>query len=162
MSQPATATSTFLFTDIEGSTRLLQQLGDEYPRLLDEHRRLITEAVERAEAYVGPLRDAEHELQQAERALWATRRATEEAPVWRRRPLTRAASQIEAGVGPLRARVAELGEAVAPYVAEVERAEARVRDAEREASIARTRERLDELARRPRVRTVERGLGIEL
>jgi len=39
-------TSTFLFTDIEGSTRLIQALGDRYARLLDDHRRLISEAVE--------------------------------------------------------------------------------------------------------------------
>ena len=37
---------TFLFTDIEGSTRLLQQLGDEYPQLLSEHHRLLRAAVE--------------------------------------------------------------------------------------------------------------------
>jgi class 3 adenylate cyclase/DNA-binding NarL/FixJ family response regulator len=34
-------TITFLFTDIEGSTRLLKQLGDEYALLLDEHHRLF-------------------------------------------------------------------------------------------------------------------------
>ena len=44
--QPRIGTSTFLFTDIEGSTRLIQALGDDYPRVLDEHRRLITGAVE--------------------------------------------------------------------------------------------------------------------
>ncbi|MDR7419329.1 MAG: adenylate/guanylate cyclase domain-containing protein [Armatimonadota bacterium] len=39
-------TVTFLFTDIEGSTRLLQRLGSRYDRLLEEHRRLIRTAVE--------------------------------------------------------------------------------------------------------------------
>src|SRR5437867_13336689 len=34
-------TVTFLFTDIEGSTRLLHQLGDRYPEALALHRRLI-------------------------------------------------------------------------------------------------------------------------
>lgn len=48
MSHQATATSTFLFTDIEGSTRLLQQLGDDYPAVLEAHRRLIGDAVTRA------------------------------------------------------------------------------------------------------------------
>ena len=43
-----TGTVTFLFTDIEGSTRLLQQLGDEYPGLLSEHHRLLREAVDAA------------------------------------------------------------------------------------------------------------------
>ena len=44
-----TGTVTFLFTDIEGSTRLLQHLGDEYPGLLSEHHRLLREAVDAAD-----------------------------------------------------------------------------------------------------------------
>src|SRR5437899_11214906 len=39
-----TGTVTFLFTDIEGSTRLLQQLGDRYARVLEECRRLLRAA----------------------------------------------------------------------------------------------------------------------
>jgi class 3 adenylate cyclase len=34
-----------LFTDIEGSTRLLEQLGGEYEHVLADHRRLIRERV---------------------------------------------------------------------------------------------------------------------
>jgi class 3 adenylate cyclase len=34
-------TVTFLFTDIEGSTRLLQELGDEYGQVVADHRRLL-------------------------------------------------------------------------------------------------------------------------
>jgi class 3 adenylate cyclase len=34
-------TVTFLFTDIEGSTRLLQRLGEDYGGVLGEHRRLL-------------------------------------------------------------------------------------------------------------------------
>ena len=41
-------TVTLLFTDIEGSTRLLLRLGTGYPAVLDTHRRLLTEAVEAA------------------------------------------------------------------------------------------------------------------
>ncbi len=37
-------TVTFLFTDIEGSTRLLQELGDQYPEVLKEHHRLLRSA----------------------------------------------------------------------------------------------------------------------
>jgi DNA-binding NarL/FixJ family response regulator len=36
---------TLLFTDIEGSTRLVQELGDDYPATLDEHRRTVREAL---------------------------------------------------------------------------------------------------------------------
>ena len=39
-------TVTFLFTDIEGSTRLLQQLGDDYPDLLSDHQQLLRDAFE--------------------------------------------------------------------------------------------------------------------
>jgi class 3 adenylate cyclase len=39
-----TGTVTFLFTDIEGSTRLLHELGDAYADALSEHRRLLREA----------------------------------------------------------------------------------------------------------------------
>jgi predicted ATPase/class 3 adenylate cyclase len=40
-------TVTFLFTDIEGSTRLLQELGEQYADVLAEHRRALREAFER-------------------------------------------------------------------------------------------------------------------
>src|SRR5438093_1299754 len=44
MSQLPGGTVTFVFTDIEGSTRLLQELGDEaYGRVSGEHRRLVRE-----------------------------------------------------------------------------------------------------------------------
>src|SRR5919197_177678 len=47
MSDLPSGTVTFLFTDIEGSTRLLQDLGDGYAGALAEHRRLLREAFER-------------------------------------------------------------------------------------------------------------------
>src|SRR5437763_15564057 len=37
-------TVTFLFTDIEGSTRLLRDLGDAYGEVLAEHRRVLRDA----------------------------------------------------------------------------------------------------------------------
>ena len=40
-------TITFLFTDIEGSTRLAYDLGDRYPEVLAEHRRLLRGAFAR-------------------------------------------------------------------------------------------------------------------
>ena len=38
-------TVTFLFTDIEGSTRLLQELGDSYGDVVRDHRRLLRETL---------------------------------------------------------------------------------------------------------------------
>jgi len=42
-------TVTFLFTDIEGSTRLLKQLGERYGDVLAEHQRILREAVKTRE-----------------------------------------------------------------------------------------------------------------
>src|SRR5262249_17535677 len=47
MSALPEGTVTFLFTDIEGSTRLLQELGEEYADLLAEHRQVLREAFAR-------------------------------------------------------------------------------------------------------------------
>ncbi len=41
----AAQTLTFLFTDIEGSTAMLQRLGDAYAQVLADHHRLIREAL---------------------------------------------------------------------------------------------------------------------
>ncbi|HEX8036917.1 MAG TPA: adenylate/guanylate cyclase domain-containing protein, partial [Ktedonobacterales bacterium] len=46
MAELPAGTVTFLFTDIEGSTRLLQQLGARYERVLADHRRLLRVAFE--------------------------------------------------------------------------------------------------------------------
>ena len=43
-----TGTVTFLFTDIEGSTRLLQELGDRYAAVRDEHAAIVRRAVAEA------------------------------------------------------------------------------------------------------------------
>jgi class 3 adenylate cyclase len=39
-----TGTVTFLFTDIEGSTKLLHELGDDYATVVADHRRILREA----------------------------------------------------------------------------------------------------------------------
>ncbi len=43
-----TGTVSFLFTDIEGSTKLLQQLGETYRELLDDHHRILRGSIEEA------------------------------------------------------------------------------------------------------------------
>ncbi|HYU57352.1 MAG TPA: adenylate/guanylate cyclase domain-containing protein, partial [Actinomycetota bacterium] len=45
MAELPTGTVTFLFTDIEGSTRLLQALGDRWPPVLEDHNRLLRDAI---------------------------------------------------------------------------------------------------------------------
>src|SRR5215217_5047192 len=44
-------TVTFLFTDIEGSTRLLKRLGESYADLLAEHRRVLRAAFDQHGAH---------------------------------------------------------------------------------------------------------------
>ena len=45
-----TGTVTFLFTDIEGSTRLLQDLGDRYGEVRDAHAAILRRAIRTAAA----------------------------------------------------------------------------------------------------------------
>lgn len=45
-------TVTLVFTDVEGSTQLVQQLGDDYAQVLADHRRLLREAVASGEGHV--------------------------------------------------------------------------------------------------------------
>jgi predicted ATPase/class 3 adenylate cyclase len=49
MADLPTGTVTFLFTDIEGSTRLLQAVGERWRPILEEHNRLLREAIREAE-----------------------------------------------------------------------------------------------------------------
>jgi YVTN family beta-propeller protein len=46
MAELPSGTVTFLFTDVEGSTRLLKQLRDRYGQVLAEHRRILRAAFE--------------------------------------------------------------------------------------------------------------------
>src|SRR5919201_5875995 len=45
MSELPTGTVTFLFTDIEGSTRLLQEIGTGYAEVLETHGRIVRSAI---------------------------------------------------------------------------------------------------------------------
>ena len=59
MAEPPSGTVTLLFSDIEGSTRLLRRSGEAYAGLLAEHRRLLGEAFERHNGFrVGSEGDA--------------------------------------------------------------------------------------------------------
>ena len=51
MHQLPTGTVTLLFTDIEGSTRLLQRLGEQYAGVLKECRRLLRMAFQQGNGY---------------------------------------------------------------------------------------------------------------
>src|SRR6202011_3227306 len=51
MAGAPSGTVTLLFSDIEGSTRLLQRVGDAYPALRAEHRRLMRRTFEQHGGY---------------------------------------------------------------------------------------------------------------
>src|SRR6476659_5245836 len=48
MTNLPTGTGAFLMTDIEGSTRLVRELGPAFPTLLNDHFRLLGGAIEEA------------------------------------------------------------------------------------------------------------------
>src|SRR5688572_16236070 len=52
MSTPPTGTVTFLFTDIEGSTKLAQQYPDEMPALLARHNQILHQSIEGYNGYI--------------------------------------------------------------------------------------------------------------
>ena len=47
-----TGTVTFLFSDIQGSTRLVQRFGDDYPELLEHHHRILRTAFDAGDGVV--------------------------------------------------------------------------------------------------------------
>ena len=51
MTQPPTGAVTFLFTDIEGSTRLVKQLRESYAAVLEDHQRLLRAAFDAHRGY---------------------------------------------------------------------------------------------------------------
>ena len=54
MFAPPTGTITFLFTDIQGSTRLWEQHPEAMQTALDRHNLLVREAIEAGPATIGP------------------------------------------------------------------------------------------------------------
>jgi DNA-binding NarL/FixJ family response regulator/class 3 adenylate cyclase len=51
MPELPTGTVTFVFTDVEGSTRLVRELGDSYLGVISDHRRLVREALAERNGY---------------------------------------------------------------------------------------------------------------
>jgi DNA-binding NarL/FixJ family response regulator/class 3 adenylate cyclase len=51
MPELPTGTVTFVFTDVEGSTRLVRELGDSYVAMIADHRRLVRQALDEHHGY---------------------------------------------------------------------------------------------------------------
>src|SRR5512132_1611645 len=52
MTDLPSGTVTFLFTDIEGSTRLAQKYAEAMPRLMARHNEILTQSIQAHEGYV--------------------------------------------------------------------------------------------------------------
>jgi class 3 adenylate cyclase len=67
MVEVPSGTVTLLFTDVEGSTRLLKQLRQEYGQLLADHHRLMRSALEH---HAGREMDTQGKLGEEGDAVW--------------------------------------------------------------------------------------------
>jgi len=147
-----------------------RHLAEHEPRLARETaearvaaaRRALTKAKERSEPHLRPLRDADHAVEEAQRDVWAARRAAHDAPLLRRRAATRLLTAAEARLVRAQEKLDHARTEAAPHLAEIDVAADRLQSADRDLSSARLRERLDQLTHRTRERTLERGGGIEL
>src|SRR5262249_50206783 len=92
-----TGTVTFLFTDIEGSTRLWEQYPDLMPAAFQRHEAILRQAIARAGGYAYKM------VGDAFQAAFATARSTLAAAVAAQRALV---AEDWGAIGPLRVRMA--------------------------------------------------------
>ncbi len=125
-------------------------------------RQALGDVEDRTEPHLRPLREAEHAVEDAQRDVWAARRAADDAPVLRRRAATRVLTAAEARLVGAQEKLDHAPRDAAPHLAEIAAAADQLQSAERDLSSARLRERFDQLSRPSPQRTLERGHGIEL
>ncbi|MGH3452561.1 MAG: MobF family relaxase [Haloechinothrix sp.] len=146
-----------------------RHLAEQEPRLARESaearvaaaRRALKDAEEHTDPHVRPLRDAEQAVEEAQRDVWAARRAADDAPMLRRRAATRVLTVAEARLAAVQDQLDHARTVAAPHLAAIDAVAVRLQSAERDLSSARLRERLDQLSRPSPQRTLERGRGIE-
>jgi conjugative relaxase-like TrwC/TraI family protein len=124
-------------------------------------RKALDDAKERAAPVLRPLVDADTDLHAAEAELRACRRALVDAPLWRRRRPTERVEAASAAVDVAQRRRDAAEHAAAPFIAEVDALTVDLHDAERVASSARLRQRLDRLSVAQPARGIERRPGME-
>jgi conjugative relaxase-like TrwC/TraI family protein len=123
-------------------------------------RRALDDVKRRTDPFLRPLHEAEKDVRAAEDALRESRSALVNAPAWRRRRPARSVADTSEALTDATGRRDAAEHAAEPYLADVQLAEAHVDQAERDASIARIRERLDSLALAVPAQGIERGIGI--
>ncbi len=125
-------------------------------------RRALDHARRDAEPFLRQLRAAEAAARSVEHALRQQEAALADAPRWRRRGLRDALHETTLAYSHTQERLDDAERTAAPHVARIETAEADLQRAERDATTARIRDRLDRLTVEPPTRGIGRDLGIEL
>jgi type II secretory pathway predicted ATPase ExeA len=124
-------------------------------------RRAVDQARRAAEPGVQRLRAAESELRAAERVLRNRQSALDQAPRWRRRGPASLVRDASDDVDTAKAKVAAAELEAAPHTDRINEAENDLRRATQDATMARTRDRLEHMRLEPPTRTTQRGVGVE-
>lgn len=124
-------------------------------------RRAVEEVRRQAEPFIRPLREAEARVQHTEAAVQGLRATMAETPRWRRRGLTAQLHEAEDAHAEAREGRDAAERAAAPYAERLDQAQTELREAERVASVARVRDRLDRLTFERAARGLERGRGVD-
>ncbi|MGH9214735.1 MAG: ATP-dependent DNA helicase, partial [Acidimicrobiales bacterium] len=143
-----------------------RNLAHQVPRVRAEDtvaaaRRALDEKRRQAEPFLEPLRAAEAEVRAAEKAVREGEHAVSNTPRWRRRGMASLLRDASRALDAARAKFDVLERDASPHTVRIDAAEQTLRQAEREASVARIKDRLDRLSLEPPSRTMERGAGIE-
>jgi chromosome segregation ATPase len=134
------------------------------PRLDDQVAacRAVDVAQRRAAPYLHRLDQAQQDLRVAQAELETRRSELDHAAPWRRRGARELIAQASQRLSVAGARLERAEKYAAPYLRDLNAAEARMQKTHHDASIARIQERLDNLRLHPPARAVERDLGIDL
>ncbi len=124
-------------------------------------RRAFAEAQRSAEPFLKPLRAAEADLTKADAVIRRERAALAESPRWRRRGQTAVVERAGESLAEAQARLASASQVAEPHLTRLDAAEDSLRQAERDASSARLKDRFDRLEQQP-PRGTDRGAGIGL
>jgi len=124
-------------------------------------RRALDDVKRRIDPFLQPLQEAESDVRAAEDALRTSRTALVNSPAWRRRRPARSVADASEALTDATGRRDAAEHAAAPYLADVDAAEAQVEHAERYATTARMRDRLESLSLTAQARGIGRGVGID-
>ena len=123
-------------------------------------RRALDDVKRRTDPFLQPLHEAESDVRAAEDVLRKSRTALVNAPSWRRRRPAQSVADASEALTEATGRRDAAEQEAAPYLADVEVAEAQVEQAERNATTSRIQDRLDSLSLTAQAREIGQGIGI--